>query len=915
MKSNTAIEVFFILLAFYGRSNLCILAATEQTHDTFSFLCQDQMVKIDSNIYHLDRLNSSLKSEYFEKLFTSKDFKRKNDPIEVQPLSSEVFPTILEIIHGKEVQDVLNKDNYLSLLKELNHFGMKIDLQIFSSLIDCDLESCSPQEAKIFELYAFIIQNSQFEYLLNSVLKYLSNHLDALQNHEILSSNVPLDHLVQLIKNLKHADEKARYRVVQICSEWLCHDMKNRLPHMAKLVKKTKLLHRDSEEMYSDFSKCLPSCDVDKETRHKVISTCFFAQVANGGKLHLLHPTTLDCNYDSYGGYSPEDSNDESETETMIHERYVNDRNDSVKLNKFRKNGDLYDITVRVGEKTYKLHRRILESKSGYFRDIFRSEYSDAIAQCDGTPKNCPSIDKEYLLSDEINPSTFEDVISSLYGYENLIAIFQRFLYKWDKIAKFLKIAHSLRLDELLKDCIRNLKKEHRRASSQDVEKILNFAHEKSEYENLFVIHFSKHLAENWPNIRNKSQFCSISLPVLKKILNSSHFRFDDPHKILDICSKWTCHDVKGRYQFLPQIARVINPLCVVKDDEYTTDDSVRDLNTSPEKFVRDELWKILSSLSYTFYSDKYYKNASRKPEEMPVFISLTGGEINILNIDLDVIASINDSKPMYSLWEKSTGWYDPALATLIHDNLFILSNCGDPFKFLVYNFYLKTFIQLRCDLPRFSNFLFQYHYYTLLNCNNEIYSCSIDGRIAKYSMQFDLWTTLIQHDPQSYKVNIHYTSDGKTLYRMYEIPGKGRYTFSYRYVVEEFDLRRNSWSRVPGSPLIENIFPSPTRFSMINDRDFIIFAYEKIITSNRDVTGNEWHWSYREIPNKSVLCSCVQYEDRQLVLIGDKFYRYYPSNGSFEFKESIPEASSCDSRIVAIDKHSSELPIRSSRP
>ncbi|XP_065210947.1 uncharacterized protein LOC135839028 isoform X1 [Planococcus citri] len=911
MKPKSVVKVLFVLLVFNNkRLNACVLA-TKQIHDTFSFLCQNQLVKVDFDIYHLDRLNSSLKSEYFEKVFTSEGFTRKNDPIlEIQPLNSSIFPAILDIVHGKEVYDVLNKDNYLSLLKELNHFGMRIDLQLFSSLIDHDLESCSPQDAKIIELYAFIIQNSQFEYLSKSVLKYLSNHLDVLQNHGILSFDVPLDHIVRLIKNLKDADENTRYRVVQICSKWLCHDMKNRLPHMAKLVKKTKLLHRDSEEMYSDFSKCLPSCDLDEEARQKMISTCFFAQVANGGKLHPT--TTLDYNYDSYGRYSPQDSSDESETETIVHERYVNDRNDSGKLNEFRKNGYLYDITVRVGEKTYKLHRRILESKSNYFRDIFRAEYSEAIGQSDGTPKTCPSKDEEYLISDEIDPSTFDDVISSLYGYENLDAIFKRFEYKWDNIAKFLKIVHSLRLDQLLQDCIRNLKEEHCRANSQDVENILNFAHEKSEYENLYVIHLSKHLAENWPNIPNMSQFSSISLPVLKKVLNSPHFKFDDPHKILDICSKWTCHDVKDRYQFLPQIARVINPLCVVDDDQYTTE-AVADFNISPENFVRDKLWKILSSLPYTIYEGKNVKNMSRERKllEIPMFISVWQREntsINVLNADLDVIASIiNYSEPMnaiYSSWPSwgiSPGWDCPTSATLIRDNLFILSSIGDRLKFLVYNFFLKTCTQLRCNLPRFAG-RYCYHIYTLLNCNNEIYSCSIDGRIAKYSMEFDLWTILVKQDPQPFRTNLHYTSDRKTLYRMYRMPVKYRCS-SYQYVVEEFDLRNSSWNRVTGSPLI-NLIPDPTLFSVINDRDFIIFAYKKIITSNRNVTGNEWQWSYREIPKKGL--HFVQYKDRLLVSTDDKFYRYYPNNGSFEFKKAIPKALRYvdGGSFVAIDRH-----------
>ncbi|XP_065204669.1 uncharacterized protein LOC135834658 [Planococcus citri] len=647
--------------------------------------------------------------------------------------------------------------------------------------------------------------------------------------------------------------------------------------------------------MYSDFSKCLPSCDLDQQARQKMISTCFFALVANGGRLYAT-ATEPEYNYDSKARYSSEDPSSESETEPEEYRRYVNDRNDCDKLNKFRKNGELYDITVRVGENTYKLHRHVLELKSGYFRDIFQAEYAEAITQCGGTPATCPSKDKEYLLSDEIDPSTFEDVLNVLYGYKKVYAIFQKFEYKWDKIANFLKIVHSLRLDEFLIDCIRDLKEEHQRWSSQDVEQILNFTHGKPEYGNLYVIHLSKHLAENWPNIRYVSQFYSISLPVLKKMLNSSHFRFDDPHKILDICSKWTCHDVKGRYQYLPQIARAINPLCAVEDDKYTTE-AVADFNTLSEKFVRDELWKILSSLSYTFYSEKYFKNTSRKLEDIPVFISVTEEKkIGVLNADLDLITSIiNDFDPSYSSFR--------TMATLINDNLFILSDWFGKHFFMVYNFFLKTCIQLHCDLPIPSWHGYYCRYYTLLNCNNEIYSCSIDGRIAKYSMQFDLWTTLIKDDP--HKENIHYTSDGKTLYRMYGIPRNDIYYLSSsQYVVEEFDLRRNSWSRVPGSPLTKNLYRAPTCFSMINDRDFVIFVSGEVITSNRDVTGKEWHWSYHNIPNGG-LVYFGQYEDRLLVLTDDKLYRYYPNNGSLEFKKNIATGLRLyRTRIVPIDRH-----------
>ncbi|KAL6958093.1 hypothetical protein U1Q18_051735 [Sarracenia purpurea var. burkii] len=139
---------------------------TPPSPETFSFQCQDQMVKVDSTIYHLDRLRSSLKSNYFENIFTSGDFKQKNDTVlEIQPKNAEVFPSVIDLIHGKKLIDVLNKDNYLTLLEAMDHLEMGIDLDIVSSFIDDNLKLHSPKDAKIFKLYNFIRKNGKFQYL------------------------------------------------------------------------------------------------------------------------------------------------------------------------------------------------------------------------------------------------------------------------------------------------------------------------------------------------------------------------------------------------------------------------------------------------------------------------------------------------------------------------------------------------------------------------------------------------------------------------------------------------------------------------------------------------------------------------------------------------------------------------------
>ncbi|XP_065210968.1 uncharacterized protein LOC135839042 [Planococcus citri] len=826
-----------IFLAFNGNLNPIILATAAQTHDTFSSLCQDQMVKLGSNIYHLDRLTASLNSDYFERVFTSDDFKQKNDSIlEIKSIENdEVFPTILDILHKKKyLNDVLNKDNYLSLLKAMNYFGMEIDLKSFESFIEGDLKIYSPQDAKIFELYDFIKQNEEFEYLLRGLFKCLSQQLDTEQNknEKTPSSDKPLDHLMQLIGELECLNEKTRCHFVPLC---------------AILLKRAPKIFENS----------------------------------NSGS---------ECDSDNL-------NDEESERNTI-----VNSRNNPEKPRAFRKNGDFCDITVRIKNTTIKLHRPVLESVSGYFKEIFRAEYSEAIATHNGTLK-CPRIDKEYVLSDIINPTDFDVVFRYLYYYYPSYTL-QKEDCKWYKISQTFIISHILKIDLLSSACEFRLKKEPQCVKSEEVAQILDFTYGNPEYEDIYVMFMVKNLNESWPKI-NMSQFCSVNWTLLEKILNAPHFLEYDPNKIVEICSKWTSHDARNRYQFLPKIARIINPSCVVNDEEYTTDDA-EGLNNQSQQLFQAELWKILSSLPYTICSEKVKKNTSRKLEEIPVFIATVGERpAAILNSDLEVITSFNNSLEQYSL--SFLKKKDPIIsATLIDNNLFIIYNLF-LLRFQVYNFLLKKCFELHSNLPNLDSiysFVYNRDYYILLNCNDEIYACSKKfDQVAKYSMQFNLWTVLSKQESYYYKEIIHYTSDGKMLYRTYKVSKEDQPS---AYIVETFDFENNLWTPLSGLPSIETGFQNVYQLSVVSDRNFIVLSSSNIIISDRDSMRKEWHWKFHQIPLEILgkvkePFTVAQCEDRLLLLMDDALYSFYPSNGSIELKKKFPKLAYHS--IVAIDR------------
>ncbi|KAL6958095.1 hypothetical protein U1Q18_051737 [Sarracenia purpurea var. burkii] len=233
------------------------------------------------------------------------------------------------------------------------------------------------------------------------------------------------------------------------------------------------------------------------------------------------------------------------------------------------------------------------------------------MAKCDGTP-TCPCKEKEYLL-DGVDQSSFDVVMNYIYFDKDFGSEFKG-------IAGVFKTADILKIEDLLKSLEKRLTDYDDIVSSRGVVEIMNYTRGKMPYENLHLIYFCKHISSKWPEIDSLSQFCSIPWPMLENVLKSPHFRLDDPHKILDICSTWVHYDVKNRYSYLPRIAQIINPNCVVDGEKYKAE-APAELKHDSQQLVRDELWEILSTIPYTVTSEELPNSKPKKLEEIPVFV------------------------------------------------------------------------------------------------------------------------------------------------------------------------------------------------------------------------------------------------------------------------------------------------------
>ncbi|XP_065224491.1 kelch-like protein 23 isoform X2 [Planococcus citri] len=209
---------------------------------------KDVMVKVDEDIYYLDRLQLALKSAYFEKLFTEDYSDKNSDLIELPLMDTDTFSAVVGVIYGEELKSVLNSDNFVSLLMAMDYLQMHIDPKTYKSFAAKELDF-SDLNKDIFQLYYFIADDAKYEYLLPIVFYHLAEHLEELKDRdEILS--IKFDHIIKIISNGDASIYNTPFRTVsKLCARWICHDVENRLHHAVYLVNAAKFRFNISNEI------------------------------------------------------------------------------------------------------------------------------------------------------------------------------------------------------------------------------------------------------------------------------------------------------------------------------------------------------------------------------------------------------------------------------------------------------------------------------------------------------------------------------------------------------------------------------------------------------------------------------------------------------------------------------------------
>ncbi|XP_065225524.1 uncharacterized protein LOC135849170 isoform X6 [Planococcus citri] len=474
---------------------------------------KDVLIKVDEDIYYLDRLRLALKSRYFEKLFTE-DYRDRNcDLIEIPLMDTDTFSAAVDIIYGKKLEDVVDDDNFASLLMAMDYLQMDIHEDAYREILDerlCSRSNGRPFAHEIFKLYDFITETGNFQGLLSVVYEHLSIHMLKLQDlDEYL--RLPFDHYIHVIaqqysRSNKETYTNQKHALSEVCSKWICHDLENRLPRMIKLVNAARFRSSCPNKLsYDDTDLRLPA--IDKSTNVDKVSRYFYKFLTYpGGISHTVDDPKLEVYGEKY--YEISFVSDSSSEEREGHDRIF--PNKDSKLEVFLRNGQLYDITIKAGEKLYKLHRAVLKSESLYFAEMFSKECSELADQSEGTPPTPPSKDKIYFM-DDIDSSTFDIVVDRIYRLG-------KHEFTSGGIVRLFKAAHKLKIDSLKNSCEKWMKSNSEGVCAEDVVEMLNFTHEHIEYKSLNQFFLSKYLVDSWPKIDNLPQFADLfktmTLPI-----------------------------------------------------------------------------------------------------------------------------------------------------------------------------------------------------------------------------------------------------------------------------------------------------------------------------------------------------------------------------------------------------------------
>lgn len=438
--------------------------------------------------------------------------------------------------------------------------------------------------------------------------------------------------------------------------------------------------------------------------------------------------------------------------------------------------GDFSDISLKVGGKSFPLHRVVLASKSSYFRKLFTENCAESEIELNETDPQTFSLMLKYIYSQEFEITSKEDIVSlmttsELFDLNGMACSIESFI-----LEKVAEVGNIFELFSFLR----------------------KGSHTK------LLAHVEQFILNDWSKVTDMENFLNLPLDILKEIVSMSNLFAQEEADITKVCIKWIAHDVQSRLQYMPSIIPALCRSMAMKiNDDVKMENVKKDL--SCDKVVQHNLDRLLTS----YNPIKTIKpDTSSYSNKNPYFMASHANELRFFTCN--DLRSLNELEYLRLVLPNATSTVTSVCATVLDENLFVHFN--DDY-FYAQNLATKRCISLTGDKMKNCSWNSQ-----LLNCNGSVFlGHNQDGKLLKYSAHLNRWLTVPDINPSSKSACI-FASNGSTLYSISTDRRDGS------YAVHSYDERNKFWRAL--SDLSDmNRYDYPISACFSNQNLFVAFS------------------------------------------------------------------------------------------
>lgn len=220
-------------------------------------------------------------------------------------------------------------------------------------------------------------------------------------------------------------------------------------------------------------------------------------------------------------------SNSQSDLSTLDYEEPNFDRETLKTLQSFAKNDQLCDVEIKCGSKSFKCHRVILASASGYFRAMFMTEMMES---------------KQTVVHiQDIDENVMANIVK--YAYNGKISI------NIENVQNMLYAASILQIENVASACSDFMKEHlhpdncvevHAFAMLHNQEQLIKYA------QDFFI--------ENFVEVSQMPNFVTVSPDVMQTLIESDYLNVANEIEVYEAMMKWVESDRENRKSYLPSL-------------------------------------------------------------------------------------------------------------------------------------------------------------------------------------------------------------------------------------------------------------------------------------------------------------------------------------------------------------------------